>query len=167
MNVFKIQTGTTQHEVALDSRQFVLDGRPISVSVEALGQQRYHLLINGRSVTCEVLHRQAQTRKLELLVNNRALSVTVRSRLDELLDRMGMNTGGTQREQHIKAPMPGLVLSVLVQPGQSIEPGTSLLILEAMKMENIIKAHTAGVVRSVRVAKGEAVEKNQILLELE
>jgi biotin carboxyl carrier protein len=67
---------------------------------------------------------------------------------------------------HLKAPMPGLVVRILVTPGQAIEPGQGLVVLEAMKMENELRAGAAGTVRSVPVEPGQAVEKGQVLVEL-
>jgi biotin carboxyl carrier protein len=63
--------------------------------------------------------------------------------------------------------MPGLVVRVQVQPGENVAAGDSLVVLEAMKMENELKAGAPGVVKSVRVAPGEAVEKGQVLVEFE
>jgi biotin carboxyl carrier protein len=63
--------------------------------------------------------------------------------------------------------MPGMVLRVQVQAGDRVVPGTGLVVLEAMKMENELKSPAAGVVKTVRVASGEAVEKGQVLLEFE
>jgi len=67
----------------------------------------------------------------------------------------------------LKAPMPGLVLDVLVKEGQQIKKGENLLVLEAMKMENNLKALSDAVVKKVNVGKGARVEKNEILIELE
>jgi biotin carboxyl carrier protein len=63
--------------------------------------------------------------------------------------------------------MPGLVLNVMVEPGQAVSKGDPLLILEAMKMENVLKAASDGVVKVVTVQKGVAVEKGFVLLEME
>ena len=68
---------------------------------------------------------------------------------------------------NVKAPMPGLVLDILVEAGQSVNKGDNLLILEAMKMENIIKASGNGVVKNININKKDAVEKNQLLIEME
>lgn len=63
--------------------------------------------------------------------------------------------------------MPGLVLQILVEPGQLVQKGDALLLLEAMKMENVIKAASNGQVKTVAVQKGAAVDKGQLLLEME
>jgi pyruvate carboxylase subunit B len=64
----------------------------------------------------------------------------------------------------LKAPMPGLVVRLLVEPGQRVEAGASLVVLEAMKMENELKAAGAGTVESVRVRAGQTVEKGMVLV---
>jgi biotin carboxyl carrier protein len=61
--------------------------------------------------------------------------------------------------------MPGLIIELKVKNGDVVKPGDTLLILEAMKMENIIKSPGEGVVKTVKIKKGESVEKNQVLIE--
>ena len=67
----------------------------------------------------------------------------------------------------IKAPMPGKVLQVLVQVGDVVEEGQPLVVLEAMKMENVIKASSSGTVLTVEAAQGQAVEKGALLVSFE
>jgi biotin carboxyl carrier protein len=62
--------------------------------------------------------------------------------------------------------MPGLVVNILVAEGDTIAKGDALLVLEAMKMENIIKSPGEGVVKKININKGQAVEKNQVLIEI-
>ena len=63
--------------------------------------------------------------------------------------------------------MPGLILEILVSKGQEVKENESLLILEAMKMENVIVSPREGIIKSITVGKGDAVVKNQLLLEFE
>jgi len=74
---------------------------------------------------------------------------------------------GVAKVSKLTAPMPGKVLDVLVSVGQEVLKGDGLVILEAMKMENVLKADDAGVIKSVNVSIGQAVEKNNILIEFE
>jgi biotin carboxyl carrier protein len=67
----------------------------------------------------------------------------------------------------LKAPMPGLVLKVLVTEGQAVKKGDGLLILEAMKMENIIKASSDGMVKKIHIEEKNIVDKNQKMIEFE
>jgi pyruvate carboxylase subunit B len=67
----------------------------------------------------------------------------------------------------VLAPMPGLIVRVNVSPGDSVEAGQGVVVMEAMKMENELRAVGAGIVKSVLVTPGTAVEKGAILVALE
>src|SRR5690606_37538113 len=82
-------------------------------------------------------------------------------------ERFGMDTGASAAQREVRAPMPGLVLQVLVAPGDAVEEGQGLVVLEAMKMENELRAPAAGTVAAVHVAPGVAVGKNALLMEME
>ncbi len=64
----------------------------------------------------------------------------------------------------VAAPMPGHILAVHVGAGQAVEVGDTLVVMEAMKMENEIRSHVAGTVSEVRVAKGQDVGVGEILV---
>ncbi|MBK8879597.1 MAG: acetyl-CoA carboxylase biotin carboxyl carrier protein subunit [Haliscomenobacter sp.] len=84
-----------------------------------------------------------------------------------MVDRLGLAKHTITKIKEIKAPMPGLVLEISVKEGDTVEKGQSLLILEAMKMENVLKSPGDGVVKRIFVDKGRPVDKNQILLEMD
>ena len=81
-------------------------------------------------------------------------------------DLSGANTGPTGPAP-ILAPMPGLIVRVNVAPGDTVEAGQGVVVMEAMKMENELRATGPGKVRSVEVAPGVAVEKGALLVALE
>jgi biotin carboxyl carrier protein len=85
----------------------------------------------------------------------------------ELLETMGMNHSTKNSIPALKAPMPGMVLDILIKVGDQVNKGDSLLILEAMKMENIIKSSTTEIIKSIEIEKGSTVEKDQLLLTFE
>ena len=78
--------------------------------------------------------------------------------------RQGMDNLNTAKVSEIKAPMPGLVLRILAGEGEEVKKGGNLLVLEAMKMENIIKAPADVIIKSVKVKDGDKVEKNQVMM---
>ncbi|MGI9160895.1 MAG: acetyl-CoA carboxylase biotin carboxyl carrier protein subunit [Saprospiraceae bacterium] len=131
------------------------------------GPGRYHLLHEGQAYTIEVLEADFERSTYTLLLNGRKQVVRVADFYDRLVQALGLQAGGSQKINSVKAPMPGLVLEVSVTPGQSVQKGDTLLILEAMKMENVIKAAGEGVVKAVPAAKGLAVDKGQVLIEFE
>jgi len=82
-----------------------------------------------------------------------------------LLEKLGMGGSSTKKIKNLKAPMPGLVRQILLQVDEEVTKDTPLLILEAMKMENVIKAHGEGKIKSIQVNQGQAVEKSTLLVE--
>jgi pyruvate carboxylase subunit B len=86
---------------------------------------------------------------------------------DLLLEEYGLDEAGGAAEREIRAPMPGLVLSVMVEDGQAVSEGDGLVVLEAMKMENELRAPADGVVKTVHVAPQDAVDKDALLIEME
>ena len=80
---------------------------------------------------------------------------------------MGLDLKSMQKAEPVKAPMPGLVLKVLVEPGQQINKGDGLVILEAMKMENIIRAERNGKIKKIYAKTGESLAVDQMILEFE
>ena len=78
---------------------------------------------------------------------------------------MNLNYNTTQKIKSLKAPMPGLILKVHIKEGQEVQKGDSLLVLEAMKMENIIKAPADLTIKQIHAKSKEAVEKDQTLIE--
>ncbi len=129
--------------------------------------QMFHILQNGRSFRAEVVALDFARKTFTIKVNGNRYEVELADAYDQMVARLGLEAGAAQAAGDVKAPMPGLVLEVVVAEGQTIAEGDPLIILEAMKMENVIRASAEGTVRAVAVAKGEAVEKNQLLLEME
>jgi biotin carboxyl carrier protein len=127
----------------------------------------FHIIQDNLSYNAEVLGTNYNEKVFELKINGVIYEVKLEDEYDQLVKRLGLSVVTHQVVKDINAPMPGLVLEVSVEAGQEVEEGTPLLILEAMKMENVIKAPGTGVVKSVNVSKGEAVEKNHLLIEME
>ncbi len=138
----------------------------VNLDILAEGDTKFHLLKNNRSYNIEVVELNAAEKTALLSINGRTYTVQAEDELDQLLKKLGMSGAGSAKVNNIKAPMPGLILQIMVEVGQAIAKGDSLLILEAMKMENVIKSPGAGVVKHIIVSKGMAVEKNQVMIEL-
>ena len=77
---------------------------------------------------------------------------------------MGFSLGTAKKSNEIKAPMPGLILSLNIEESQKVKEGDTLLILEAMKMENTITAPKDGIIKSITVIKGVTVEKGELMI---
>jgi biotin carboxyl carrier protein len=127
----------------------------------------FHVVYQNRSFNAEVVEANYAEKSFSIRINQNVYNVSVKDRFDLLLDQMGMSGANTAKLNHIKAPMPGKVLEMKVAVGDVVKKGDTVLILEAMKMENVIKAPGDGTVKSVRVNAQESVEKNAVLVEFE
>ncbi|MGB0431495.1 MAG: acetyl-CoA carboxylase biotin carboxyl carrier protein subunit [Bacteroidia bacterium] len=106
-------------------------------------------------------------KNLKVRLNSEAYDLEIKDHFDLLLEKMGLDKMMTTAQADLKAPMPGMVLEILVSQGQEIKKGDALLVLEAMKMENVIKASADVVVKNILVSPKQAVEKNQVLITFE
>jgi biotin carboxyl carrier protein len=141
------------------------DAQALDFVVEADGQ--FHILHNGTAYRATLVAAHYDARSFTFNINGDTFTVQIADRYDQLVQQLGLSVGSSQKANVIKAPMPGLVLSIMATPGQAVAKGDPLLILEAMKMENVIKASGDGVVKSIHVQQGAAVEKGQLLLEMD
>jgi biotin carboxyl carrier protein len=126
---------------------------------------RFNIIHNYISYDVVVLNADFENKSFSVRVNNAVYNLQAKDRFDLLAEKLGFTAKNSQKSNAIKAPMPGMVISIMVKEGQSVLKGESVLILEAMKMENVIKAAGDGMVKSVKIKQGMAVEKNQILIE--
>lgn len=125
------------------------------------------VLHNGRSYTAIIERVDTAKKEVDVRVNGQLYTTTIQEPIDLLLSNMGLDLKSMQKAEPIKAPMPGLVLKVLVTPGQQVAKGDALVILEAMKMENVLKATAPATVKAIRAIERTAVEKGAVLIELE
>ncbi len=132
-----------------------------------IAKNTYHLLKDHRSFKGEILNSNFLSKKYSIKINNNLYEVEIFNQLDILIEEMGLSLGAAQVVNDIKAPMPGLILDVIIKEGDEVKEGDYLLVLEAMKMENTLTAPRDGLVKSITVKKGETVEKNQLLIEME
>jgi acetyl/propionyl-CoA carboxylase alpha subunit len=142
-----------------------LNGQPFDWQVTALAPGRYQVLHGGRAYTAEVLAADYATKTFSLKINGQRVDLQGQTSLDKLLDRLGLSNAAATKVNELKAPMPGLIVEVRVQPGQAVQKGDPLLVLEAMKMENILKAPADGVVESIKVSLRANVTKGQVLVQ--
>jgi biotin carboxyl carrier protein len=130
-------------------------------------KDNYHILHNHQSYNVAVLAANYATKTFTLKVNGSTHNVQLDDELDTLIKQLGLTLKSNQKTNNLKAPMPGLVLEVVVQVGQTIKKGDTLLILEAMKMENSLKCQADAIVKAIHVKKGAPVEKGELLIEME
>jgi biotin carboxyl carrier protein len=137
------------------------------LDVLKLSTSKFHIINNSKSFDIQVQNSNFLEKEYTLSINSNSYKVKISNELDTLIKEMGFSMGSAKKANNIKAPMPGLILSINVKVGQEVKEGESLLILEAMKMENSISSPKDGVVKSIQVKNGKTVEKGTLLIELE
>ena len=100
-------------------------------------------------------------------INGEKYIVNSQTDLDQLLKKLGMNSGNEKKVNELYAPMPGLILSVKFSIGDKVKKGDTILILEAMKMENILKSEKDCLIKEILVKEGDSVSADEILINFE
>jgi biotin carboxyl carrier protein len=162
MKYFVTLNGHTR-EVTVDGARVLLDGVEHEASLSAIGETPLRQLsLDGGCWTFPM--DSAGAGHWSFLVEGYRVEVEVVDQRTEHIRSLAAPSPESAGPGVLKAPMPGLVVRVLVEPGQQVAPGTSLVVLEAMKMENELRASAAGIVERVMVSEGQAVEKAEVLL---
>ncbi len=130
-------------------------------------QNQYHVLKDNTPYRAAITAQDFLKKTYTVAINNNTYEVHIADALDQLIKNMGFEVGTAKQVNEIKAPIPGLILEISVTPGQTVQENDTLLILEAMKMENTFHSPRAGVIKSIAVTQGQAVDKGQLLIEFE
>lgn len=160
--MYEITVNGQPHQLHRENEKLFLDGQALSLDLARLDENRLHVLLNNRSYTVELMSKEEKS--LVVRVNGQQFELKLRNELDLMLEKLGLNQLTESKVNEIKAPMPGLVLRLIAEPGQEVKKGDPLLVLESMKMENVLKSPGAGKVDKVMVSPGHAVEKGQTLV---
>jgi len=156
-NVYRVELVRTEQEWKCK-----LDGRELPLDVVSAQDGMLSLLLQGKSYEVK---QETVGAESNVVVGQERFSATVRDpRSFRSRRRPGASEQGVMK---IKAPMPGKVVRILAPAGSQVEMGQSVLVIEAMKMQNELKAPKTGVVKKISVAEGAAVEAGQALAEVE
>ena len=155
---FEVEFSSSQNNTGIINQEsFEID------SIE-LNDGHFNVLSKNKSYNAEIVSFDADEKTYKIKVNGNVYSVKIKDRFDLLLQSMGMDAMASKKVNELKAPMPGLVLDVRVKVGDVIKKGEPLVVLEAMKMENVLKSIADVTIKKIAIEKGNAVEKNQVLI---
>jgi acetyl/propionyl-CoA carboxylase alpha subunit len=124
----------------------------------------FHIIKDSRSYTAEVLKANREEKSFVIRVNGNKYSIQIKDKYDSLLKELGIDVASVLKVKEMKAPMPGLVVDVRVKEGDIVNKGDALVVLQAMKMENILKSPADVVIKKIHIKKDDTIEKNQILI---
>lgn len=162
--VYRALVNDRAFDVTVQDDQLIVDGEVKDYTFEVLRDGYVSLIVDGESVPVSIEATGPDT--MRVTIDGCRTEVQVKDERDLLVDEFGLGedqAGGGD----VRAPMPGLVLDVLVEEGETVEAEQGLLVLEAMKMENELKAPAGGVVRAIHATSGDAVDKEALLIEIE
>lgn len=129
-------------------------------------KNHYHLIDQHKSFDALLTRSNFDAKRYAVLINDTEYVVQISDALDMQISKMGLQATNSTKENDLKAPMPGLIVSIDVKEGDQVKEGDGLLILEAMKMENTLVAPKDGQITKISVQQGAKVEKNELLIEL-
>lgn len=156
--------GNKTFEIDSVENGFLVNSASVQWDMVKLAEDHFSIIFKNKSYQAEVVKLDAITKTCTVKINNHPYTVELKDKFDLLLEKMGMKSGASGKINTLKAPMPGLIIDLKIKAGDSVKVGDPLLVLEAMKMENIIKSPGEGEVKSIHIKKGDRVEKNQILI---
>jgi biotin carboxyl carrier protein len=163
--MFQTKINGKNFEVVKNEESILINGEPFAWDLVKISEDNFHIIHKNKSYRAEVVKIDRATKTFQFKINNKIQTVEVKDKFDLLLEKMGMTNGASAKINNIKAPMPGLVIDLKVKAGDTVTAGDPLLILEAMKMENILKSPGDGMIKAVKTKKGDSVEKGQVLIE--
>ena len=162
--VYRALVDDRASDIAIQDDQLVVDGEAKDYTFEVLREGYVSMIVDGASVPVSVEPTGEDT--LRVTIDRRRTEVQVKDERDLLVEEFGLGEDAVAGGE-VRAPMPGLVLDLLVEVGDEVAVDEGLLVLEAMKMENELKAPSGGVVQAIHAASGDAVDKDALLIEIE
>lgn len=152
--------------------KYVVDGQEVKgekgmSSIEWIDNTYFTIHFMGKQFHGEVLEDATEDQKLIVKINHRTLEIKRERPIDDIIRQLGLDKKKVKKLHQLKSPMPGRILRFDINIGDTVQEGTPLLTLEAMKMENVIKAEGEGVVKAIVKSTEAVVEKGELIIEFE
>jgi len=158
-----LSAGEALH-VTCTEDSLLINGKTVSYAAHKDGSEGMLLSIDGKSYLAYDV--ESGEDYIAFTLKGHRYHYNVKYEQAILFEKMGFKSASKKSEGLLKAPMPGKILDIRVQQGDTVEPGQTVIILEAMKMENELKIQTSGTVIKMHVGVGTSVEKNATLIEI-
>jgi biotin carboxyl carrier protein len=142
-----------------------LDDEKVDFDFIKIDELKYQIIYQQKSY--DILFLPASKGYYELMINGEAVSLSVKDKISQVLENLGMDINVEEVPNSVDAPMPGSILKLMVVVGKEVLEGEPLLILEAMKMENVIKSPRNGIIDKINIELNQSVEKGQQLISFE
>ena len=164
---YLVTVGDAQVEVLLDGDIATVDGSGIVARVSDVEGTPVRMVTLGDEVHRVVARKGESRGRYTLWLDGFRFEVEALDERTRTIRELSGASAGPAGPVPLKAPMPGMIVRVNVEAGDAVVPGQSLIVMEAMKMENELRAVVAATVKKVLAVPGTAVEKGALLMELE
>ena len=166
MNDYVVTIGNDKREVILkEDGKASIDGKIFDYELTSLNEHTYLLRIEDK--TYQLSANKINSDEFSIYVEGRNIEATVRSALQEKAIKLLEQKSKSSHKTEVKAPMPGMILKIKKKSGDAVKQGESVMILEAMKMENDLRSPASGTIKSIFIKEGSAVEKGAALFTIE
>lgn len=163
--IFKDSSEKVLTGISASGTEGILDGNSYKWDILQVSKNNWSVIDeNGESFHVVLENYSIDKNSYVLKIDGDEIEVKAQSEFDLLLKELGISSGGTKKLKEIKAPMPGLVLDVPVKEGDTVKEGDIVVILEAMKMENVIKATGDAQVKNIKVSNGDTIDKGSVMI---
>jgi biotin carboxyl carrier protein len=156
----------TKFEIELEEG-IVINQKNVQATLTSTNKGEYLLDLNGKKTIADLVKIDQDAKVVTLRIAGKKYAVQIKEPIDIMLEKLGMKNIGVKKINNLKAPMPGLITKILVAEGDEIKQGEPLLILEAMKMENVFKAAADVKIKAIKITEKQAVEKGAELITFE
>jgi biotin carboxyl carrier protein len=162
--IFMVRTtinGKYEYRVEKKGKEFLVNEKPYHCQIQRLDAAQFQVILENQ---CFVAHLEKIDDLLHITINQNTYQLEVADEQVLMLEKLGISTKEAKGREDVKAPMPGLIVDVLVKSGDDVPVGQPLLILKAMKMENIIRSPYAGIIREVVVETNQKIAKDMVMI---
>ena len=164
--MYKASIGSHDVQV-VTGKDASVNGVPVDIEFVKSATNSFKMRMNGVEKDADLVKLDKENKLVIVRIEGKKFAVQIKEPVDLMLDKLGINSKRTKKVNNLKAPMPGLVIKILAEQGKHYKAGDALMILEAMKMENVFKAAADVTIKAIEITERQTVAKGQILLVFE
>ena len=164
--MYKASIGSDDVQV-VTGKDASVNGVPVDIEFVKSATNSFKMRMNGVEKDADLVKLDKENKLVIVRIEGKKFAVQIKEPVDLMLDTLGINSKSTKKVNNLKAPMPGLVIKILAEQGKHYKAGDALMILEAMKMENVFKAAADVTIKAIEITERQTVEKGQILMVFE
>lgn len=165
--MFKAKIKDEEFLVEQGNDSYSVNNELFEADITQISEGKYSLISNNKVYNLEIVKSNFKKKDHLIKINGHTYPVKLLDKMDLLLEKMGIDSSAEEKITELQAPMPGLILEIAVAPGDTVQEGDKLVVLEAMKMENVLKSTGQHVVAEVNIKVGDSVEYLQSLIRFE